>query len=49
MIKVRPEAEFLYVIGTKVLRVFLLAIHSHLTKGFYSPPPLEKNWFKTNL
>ncbi len=25
-----PEAEFLYVIGTKVLRVFLLAIHSHL-------------------
>jgi hypothetical protein len=25
-----PEAEFLNVIGTKVLRVFLLAIHSHL-------------------
>jgi hypothetical protein len=25
-----PEAEFLDVIGTKVLRVFLLAIHSHL-------------------
>jgi hypothetical protein len=24
------EAEFLHVIGTKVLRVFLLAIHSHL-------------------
>jgi hypothetical protein len=24
------EAEFLDVIGTKVLRVFLLAIHSHL-------------------
>jgi hypothetical protein len=26
----QPEAEFLDVIGTKVLRVFLLAIHSHL-------------------
>jgi hypothetical protein len=25
-----PEAEFLYVIGTKVLKVFLLAIHCHL-------------------
>jgi hypothetical protein len=25
-----PEAAFLDVIGTKVLRVFLLAIHSHL-------------------
>jgi len=25
-----PEAEFLDVIGTKVLRVFLIAIHSHL-------------------
>jgi hypothetical protein len=25
-----PEAEFLDVIGTKVLRVFLLAIHSYL-------------------
>jgi hypothetical protein len=25
-----PEAEFLYLIGTKVLRVFLPAIHSHL-------------------
>ena len=25
-----PEAEFLDVIGTKVLRVFLLAMHSHL-------------------
>jgi hypothetical protein len=24
------EAEFLDIIGTKVLRVFLLAIHSHL-------------------
>ncbi len=35
------EAEFLDVIGTKVLRVFLLAIHSPTTKEFYSlPPPL---------
>ncbi len=25
-----PEAEFLDLLGTKVLRVFLLAIHSHL-------------------
>jgi hypothetical protein len=25
-----PEAEFLDAIGTKVFRVFLLAIHSHL-------------------
>jgi hypothetical protein len=25
-----PEAEFLDVIGTKVLRVFLLAIQSHI-------------------
>jgi len=25
-----PEAEFLDVVGTKVLRVFLLAIHSQL-------------------
>jgi hypothetical protein len=25
-----PEAEFLDVMGTKVLRVFLLAIRSHL-------------------
>jgi hypothetical protein len=32
------EAEFLNVIGTKVLRVFLLAIHSHLYYGFYIPP-----------
>jgi hypothetical protein len=32
-----PEAEFLDVIGTKVLRVFLLAIHSHL----YTVMPLR--------
>jgi hypothetical protein len=34
-----PEAKFLDEIKTKVLRVFLLAIHSHLTDGFYPPPP----------
>jgi hypothetical protein len=28
--KLRSEAEFLDEIGTKVFRVFLLAIHSHL-------------------
>jgi hypothetical protein len=35
-------AEFLDVIGTKVLRVVLLAIHSHLwssTNGIPLPPP----------
>jgi hypothetical protein len=31
------EAEFLDVIGTKVLRVFLLAIHSHLFTIFFAP------------
>jgi hypothetical protein len=34
------EAEFLDVIGTQFLLVFLLAIHSHL--GFYSPSPLSQ-------
>ncbi len=38
----RPETEFLDVIGTKLLRVFLLAIYSHLYYGFYPPPPLEQ-------
>jgi hypothetical protein len=28
--RTRPEAEFLDVVRTKVFRVFLLAIHSHL-------------------
>jgi hypothetical protein len=32
------EAEFLDVIGTKVLRVFLLAIYGHLYTGFYFTP-----------
>jgi hypothetical protein len=35
----RPEAEFLDGIGTKVYRIFLLAIHSHLV-DFTTPPPL---------
>jgi hypothetical protein len=34
------------VIGTKVLRVFVLAIHSHLYLRFYSPFPLEQKWLK---
>ncbi len=38
-----PEAEFLNVIGTKVLRVFLLAIHSP------PPPSFELKWFETAL
>jgi hypothetical protein len=33
-----PEAEFLDVIGTKVLRVFLLDIHSHLHLRILLPP-----------
>jgi hypothetical protein len=32
-----PEAEFLDVI--EYYRAFLLAIHSHLYNGFYSPIP----------
>ncbi len=32
------ETEFLDVIGTKVLRLHLLAIHSHLYYGFYPTP-----------
>ncbi len=34
-----PEAKFLDIIGTKVLRVFLLAIHSHLYYIYLPPPP----------
>jgi hypothetical protein len=34
----KPKAEFLDVIGTKVLRVFLLVFHSHLFYGLYPPP-----------
>jgi hypothetical protein len=45
------EAEFSDVIGTKVFRVFLLAIHSHYTNGFHTPPPhpLEQKWFESGL
>ncbi len=32
------EAEFWDVIGTKVFRVFLRAIHSHLYSGILPPP-----------
>jgi hypothetical protein len=41
-----PEAEFLDIIGTKVLRVFLLAIHCHLYSRIL-PSPLEQKWFET--
>jgi hypothetical protein len=40
-----PEAAFWDVIGTKVLRVFLLAIHSHLYL-FY---PLSKSDLKLDV
>ncbi len=40
-----PEAVFLDVIGTKVLRVILLAIHSHLYWRI-PPSPLSKSGFK---
>ncbi len=42
------EAEFLDVIGTKVLRLFLVAVHCHLTNRLYSPPPppLSKSGLK---
>ncbi len=45
------EAEFLDIIGTRVLRVFHLAIHSHLYyRILYPPPPprwaiVVRNWF----
>ncbi len=41
--RIYPEAEFLDVIGKKVLRVFLLAIRSHL------PPSPEQKFFETRL
>jgi hypothetical protein len=47
----RPEAEFWNIIGTKALRMFLLAIHSlsATVKVFYQPepPPPEQKWFVT--
>ncbi len=41
-------AEFLDVIGTKVLRVFLLLFTVTSTNESYSPPPLSKR-FETGL
>jgi hypothetical protein len=46
-----PVVEFLNVIGTKVLGIFLLVFSATSTNGFYSPTPLsiEQNWFETGL
>jgi hypothetical protein len=45
------EDEFLDVIGAKVLRVFLLAIHNHLNRFSPPPPPPpsppKQKWFET--
>ncbi len=41
-----PEAEFLDVIWTKVLELFLLAIHSHLYLWTLLPPPPSKSGLK---
>ncbi len=43
------EAEFLDVIGTKVLRVFLLAMHSHLYQWIFLPPPPLSKWFEAGF
>jgi hypothetical protein len=43
------EADFLEIIGTEVLRVFLLAIPSHLKRVFLPPPLLEQKWFETGV
>jgi hypothetical protein len=42
-----PKAKFLDIIGTKVLRVFLLTFT--VTSIKKSPPPPEQKWFKTDL
>ncbi len=47
IVKNTTEAEFLHVIGTKVLRVVLLAIHSHLYLRIMLPPSLEQKCFET--
>ncbi len=39
ILKTIPEAEFLDVIGTKVLRFFFLAVHGTSTNGSYSSSP----------
>jgi hypothetical protein len=41
-----PVAEFWDVIGTKVFRVFLLAIHSYLDQRILLPTPLRKTGLK---
>jgi hypothetical protein len=46
---VNPEAAFLDVIGAKVLRVFLRAIHNHLYYRILLHPPPEQKWFETVL
>jgi len=41
-----PEAEFLDVFATKVLRFFLFALKIHRYKRILLPPPLEQKWFE---
>jgi hypothetical protein len=43
------ETEFFEIIRTKVFRVFLLAIQSHLYWWNLLHPPFEKKWFETSL
>ncbi len=45
----RSEAEFFDVIGTKFVRVFLLAILRHLFKKIILPAPLEQKWFESGF
>jgi hypothetical protein len=47
---ISPEAEFMDVIETKDLRLFLFANHSHLYQRILLPPhPLKQKWFETGL
>ena len=48
---IATEAEFLDVIGTKVLSVFVLDNHSHFITVYTPPPPTppEQKWFETCL
>ncbi len=43
--RLQPEAEFLDVIGKKVLRVSFLRFTVTSTYGFYSPLKVVWNWF----
>jgi hypothetical protein len=43
------EAEFLDVIGIKVMIVYPLAIHSHLYQRILLRLPSEQKWFETGL